>query len=112
MKEELRSQIIEAFQYLATQVSKKIVVVDRISTNSKNFNRHFTTISQLQFKLKKFSVRISGGIAMLEGEQQSFEFRTDTIQDISHVKNEIELTLQITTNVYRKVHITIIKKPT
>jgi|GEM_PF-2125951 len=107
MSEELKEEIIAAFQFLSKQNSKELIIIDRISTNQQNYDRHFTTTSQLKFKLKFFGVRISGGIAMLEGENQYFEFRTDSIIEITRLDNSINLTIRIREDVYRQLEITI-----
>jgi len=83
------------------------LITDRISNNKDNYNRHFTTTSRLKFKLKHFGVRTSGAIAMLDGENQSFEFRTDAIKEIARIDNKIEIIVQITGNVFRNLEIEV-----
>ena len=50
MNEHLKNKIISTLQYLADQSSKEVLITDRISTSEDNYNRHFTTTSQLKFK--------------------------------------------------------------
>jgi len=44
---------------------------------------------------------------MLEGENQYFEFRTDSIIEITRLDNSINLTIRIREDVYRQLEITI-----
>ena len=74
MNEKLINKIVSTLQYLAEQSSKEILITDRISTNKENYDRHFTSTSQLKFKLKHFGVRTSGAIVMLDGENQGIAF--------------------------------------
>lgn len=44
---------------------------------------------------------------MLDGENQSFEFRTDAIKEIARIDNKIEIIVQITGNVFRNLEIEV-----
>ncbi len=107
MDAKLKEEIIATMEYLAQQVSKEIIVTDRISFNKENYDRHFTTTSNLRFKLKSFGVRISGAIAMMEGENLWFEFRTYHIQSIIRTENKIDLTIKMNEKIVRNIEIEI-----
>lgn len=107
MEEELKNKIVETFQYLAKQNGKLISITDRITTVENNYDRHFTTTSTFEIKQASFGIRISGGIGMLIGENQSFEFRSDTIQDIKKSNDEIEFVIKIKESVFRLIQIKI-----
>ena len=110
MKEGLKNKIVSIFEYLSEQISKEILIIDRISNNKENFDRHFTTTSRLKINLKYFGVRISGGIATIEGINQYFKFRTDSIKDILKTDNKIEIKILITEDVMRNLELEIIHK--
>ena len=109
MEENLKNKIISIFEYLSKQISQEILVIDRISTNRENYDRHFMTTSRLKFKLKRFDVRISGGIARLEGEHQWFEFRANAIKAITRTNSEIDLIIELKGNMFRNITIKLTK---
>ena len=107
MTEELKTKIIKIFQYWGDQDGKEIEIVDKITTLENNYDRHFTTTSILKFKQNHFGVRFSGAIGSVEGENQFFEFRMGSIENISQSGNEIEITSKIKDSVFRMIRVKI-----
>ena len=56
MTEELKTKIIEIFQYWSNQDGKEIEIVDRITTLEDNYDRHFTTTSKLKMPVSALPI--------------------------------------------------------
>ncbi len=82
---------------------KRIHVKESISTNKYNFDRHFSTYSEMEFELKNFGVRISGGRAMFMGENQFYEIGSNLLIKFENQgDNKYELVEKYSENVFRK----------
>ena len=90
MTEELKKKIIENLQWLGDQTGNTVKIIDRLSTNKGNYDRHFTRTSQFTFIMEHFGVRTSGGIGIIYGENVHFEFQADIIKRIERSENELE----------------------
>lgn len=108
--EELKNEVVTNMRWLASQVGKDIIVIDRITTVKGNYDRHFTRTSRFKTKLKQFGIRTSGAIGMLEGDNLEFEFKTDSIRRIERKDNNLEIELVLDLNTSRLINIKI-KEP-
>jgi hypothetical protein len=57
--------------------------------------------------LKNFGIRTSGAIAMLEGENLEFEFKSDSIRRIERRENKLEIELAFDLNTSRLINLEI-----
>ncbi len=105
--EELRSEVVQNMQWLASQVGEIIMITDRISTIKGNYDRHFTRTNRIKTKLKNFGIRTSGAIAMLEGEDVEYEFKTDSIRRIERSGNTMEIEIAFDLNTSRLINLKI-----
>ena len=105
--EKLKNEIIQNMQWLASQVGKVIKITDRLSTVKGNYDRHFTRTNRFKTTIKHFGIRTSGAIAMLEGENLDFEFKTDSIRRIERVENRLEIEIAFDLNTSRLINLEI-----
>ncbi|MFK7934850.1 MAG: hypothetical protein AB8G22_15180 [Saprospiraceae bacterium] len=100
MTNELKNQIIEHLHWLGEQIGNEVEIVDKLSSNKGNYNRHFTRTSQFTFVIEHFGVAFSGAMARISGKHIHFEFKTDLISRIERKEDllEIELMLDINTS--------------
>jgi len=108
--ERLKSQVVENMQWLGSQTGNSILITDRISSLKGNYDRHFTRTNRFETKLKGFGIRTSGAIAMLEGDNVEFEFKTDKIRRIEREDNKLEIELVLDLNTSRLINLEI-RKP-
>lgn len=103
MQQELKERLIAFFESCHSYKGKHIHVREYISTRKDNFDRHFTTFSELDFKVENFGVRISGGRAMFIGANQSYEIGADMLIVFEEIEKDVfELIERYSENVYRK----------
>lgn len=103
MKAELKETLIKFFQHCDTLKGNQITIREYISTNKDNFDRHFTTSSNLTFEMTNFGVRMSGARAMFMGEIQSYEIGADRIVHFEQLnENEYDIIEKYSETVYRK----------
>lgn len=88
MQPSLIQNLILFFETCDSFLGKKILIKEFISTNRDDFDRHFTTSSSLEFELKNFAVRTSGGRAMFLGEKQSYEIGSDLVIGFEKADNQ------------------------
>ncbi|MEL7120327.1 MAG: hypothetical protein AAFO07_12825, partial [Bacteroidota bacterium] len=100
-----REELISTIQWIGDQIGTEITLVDKLTTVRGNYDRHFARSSMFEFKLIRFGVRTSGAIAMLEGENINFEFKTDAIRKIMKQENYIELELKLDFDTTRMIRI-------
>ena len=105
--EELKNEVVINMQWLASQIGETISITDRITSVKGNYDRHFTRTSRIKTKLKHFGVRTSGAIAMLEGENVEFEFKSDSIRRIERRDNQLEIEIVIDLNTSRLINLEI-----
>jgi len=105
--EELKNEVVKNMQWLASQVGRTIIVIDRITTVKGNYDRHFTRTSRFKTQLKHFGIRTSGAIGMLEGDNVEFEFKSDSIRRIERKDNKIEMELVLDLNTSRLINLEI-----
>lgn len=106
--EELKKQVIENMQWLGEQIGKRISITDKISTVKGNYDRHFTRTNRFKTTLKNFGIRTSGAIAMLEGENFEFEFKSDSIRRIKKGENKLEIEISFDLNTSRLINLEIV----
>ncbi len=103
MSQDLKEKLISFFEGCESLKGKRIYVKEYISTNKCNFDRHFSTYSEMEFELRDFGVRISGGRAMFIGENQSYEIGSDLLIKFENQgDNKYELVEQYSESVFRK----------
>lgn len=107
--EELKNEVIANMQWLASQIGSTISITDRITSVKGNYDRHFTRTNRIKTKLKKFGIRTSGAMAMLEGDHVDFEFKSDSIRRIEKKDNNLEIELAIDLNTSRLINLEIEK---
>ena len=108
MTEELKNKLITFYQECEKFYGFKIEISEAISTNSLNFDRHFTTFSNTEFILTRFNWRISGGRIMFESEKLNYEIASDRITKFTEFEqNEFEFIEMYSETVFRKTTIKI-----
>ena len=105
--EELKSQVVTNMQWLGSHVGKTISITDRITSVKGNYDRHFTRTNRFRTKLKHFGIRTSGAIAMIEGENIEFEFKSDSIRRIERKDRQLEIELVLDSNISRLINLEI-----
>lgn len=105
--EKLKSLVIENMQWLGNQIGKKISIIDKLSTVKGNYDRHFTRTSKHEFIINDFGIRTSGAIARIEGKNNHFEFKSDSIRRIERKDNNLEIELVLDINTSRLINIEI-----
>ena len=99
-----KTKIINNLQWLGDQIGKDVKIVDRLTSNKGNYDRHFTCTSQYGFTIKDFSVAFSGAIGSISGDNVIFQFKTDRIQSIERKNNRLEIELDLDVNTSRLIH--------
>lgn len=107
MTEEFKSKLVENLQWLGMQTGKKVDIVDRLTSNKGNYDRHFTSTSRFNFIIKDFGVAFSGAIGRIEGDNVHFQFKTDFIKRIEKKINELEIELDLDVKTSRLINFKI-----
>jgi hypothetical protein len=103
VNENLKNRILKFIENAEVFYGRKLKINESISTNSINFNRHFTTSNSLSFTVINIACRISGGRIMLQGEELYYEIAIDLLVDFIEKENqEFEFLEQYSETVYRK----------
>ena len=103
MNQELKDELIGIYQKWNSFNNRHISINESISTNKDNFDRHFTSFSNLEFVMKEFGVRFSGNRAMFIGAKQSYEIGGDHIIKIENTgESEFEVFEKYNEKVYRR----------
>ena len=110
MTEEFKSKLIANLQWLGDQIGKEVIIIDKITCNKGNYDRHFTSTSQFNFIIEHFGVAFSGAIGRIEGDNVHFQFKTDYIVAIERKKDELEMELDLDTKTSRLINFKI-KEP-
>lgn len=110
MTEEFKSKLIANLQWLGDQIGKEVKIIDMITCNKGNYDRHFTSTSQFNFVIEYFGVATSGAIGRIEGENVHFQFKTDYIVRIDKKENALEIELDLDTKTSRLINFQI-KEP-
>ena len=105
--EELRKDVVINMQWLGSQIGKPISITDRITSVKGNYDRHFTRTNRIETTLKRFGIRTIGTIAMLEGENFVFEFKTDCIRRIVRKINMLEMEIAFDMNTSRLINLEV-----
>lgn len=108
MTEKLKKELIKNIQWLGDQIGQQVEIIDRLTTNKSNYDRHFTRTSRFIFKMTHFGVRTSGAIGMIEGSELQFEFKTDCIQRIERNGNQLEFESELDQNTSRLIQINVL----
>jgi hypothetical protein len=82
MKNKLLEDVGEVLIELDSHKSL-VSIVEEISINDENFDRHFTTKSRFELLLVSSRIRVSGGIMMLNGADCYYELNTGNIYKIN-----------------------------
>lgn len=106
---ELKNELVSNMHWLSSQIGNTISITDRITTVKGNYDRHFTRINRIKTQLKHFGIRSSGAIAMIEGDNIDFEFKSDSIRRIEKTNNSLEIELVLDKNTSRLINIEIEK---
>ncbi|MES2592335.1 MAG: hypothetical protein V4608_10650 [Bacteroidota bacterium] len=107
---EIRSKVITFMESFTVNIGKTLNFSEAISTNKKNFDRHFTTYSSTEFKLTHFSARISGARIMFIGEKLNYEISIDRIINIEQNNFEILFIEAYSDEVFRETNLKIINE--
>ena len=110
MTEEFKSKLVANLQWLGDQIGNEVKIVDKITCNKGNYDRHFTSTSQFNFVIEHFGVAFSGAIGRIEGKNVHFQFKTDYIVRIDKKENELEVELDLDTKTSRLINFKI-KEP-
>ncbi|UZR95251.1 hypothetical protein [Chondrinema litorale] len=103
MNNQLKERLFKFLQTCDNYRGRKIIIKEFITTNKDNYNRHFTTFSELEFTLQSCGARISGGRAMFLGDKLSYEIAIDIIVDLIEIDElNFELVEKYSESVYRK----------
>lgn len=103
MTEELKNSIVENLQWLGEQIGNNVNIVDRLTCNKGNYDRHFTSTSQFNFKIEHFGVAFSGAIGRINGDNVHFQFKTDMIFRIERKEKLLEIELDLDSNTSRLI---------
>lgn len=110
MTEEFKTQLVSNLQWLGDQIGKEVDIVDKLSCNKGNYDRHFTATSRFNFVIEHFGVAFSGAIGRIEGGNVHFQFKTDFIKRIERKENELEMELNLDAKTSRLINFKI-KEP-
>jgi len=105
--ETLKEEVIKNMQWLASKAGRTITLTDKISRVKGNYDRHFTRITKFRTKLDHFKIRTSGAIGMIEGDNITFEFKTDNIRRIRRDENKLEIESVLDLNSSRLININV-----
>ncbi|MEL7120453.1 MAG: hypothetical protein AAFO07_13465 [Bacteroidota bacterium] len=103
MTEEFKTKLIANLQWLGEQIGREVEVIDKLSCNKGNYDRHFTGTSRFYFVIEHFGVAFSGAVGRIEGQNVHFEFKTDYINRIERSGNELEMELDLDTKISRLI---------
>ena len=103
--ETFKAQIISSLQWIGSQIGKEIRLTDQLTTQKENSDINSTTSNSSVFILKHCGVRTNGTIASLEGDNFSFEFKTDSVRSIKKQNDQVEFELRLDTNITRRINI-------
>ena len=101
MKNKLIEDLEEVLIKLDSHKSS-VSIVEEISIDDENFDRHFTTRSRFEILLISSRIRTSGGIMMLDGSDYYYELNTGNIYKINRQDNQIEIFERLAEKVVRK----------
>ena len=106
MKNKLIEDLGEVLIELDSHKSR-VSIVEEISINDENFDRHFTTRSRFEILLISSRIRISGGVMMLDGADCYYELNTGKIYRINREGNQIEIFERLAEKVVRKTKLVL-----
>lgn len=86
----------------------RVSIVEEISFNDENFDRHFTTTSRFELLLISSTIRTSGAIMMLNGTDCCYELNTGNIYKINREDNQIEIFERLAEKLVRKTKLILI----
>ncbi len=102
MDPSLLEQLLAFYQTCDAFQGKLLQVQSYLSTHRDNYDRHFTSYTQLEFKLTYFGIRFSGNRACFYGDTQSYEIASDLIQSFQAKSDtEYEIVEIYSEKVYR-----------
>ncbi len=102
------NRLITFYQECEKFYGVKIEISEAISTNTLNFDRHFTTFSNTEIILNRFGWRISGGRIMFEGKKLNYEIAVDRITNFTELEQDtFEFIEKYCETVFRKTTIKI-----
>lgn len=106
MNPALKENLLAFYEHCDVFYGSEIKIREAISTNGLNFDRHFTTWSNMAFLFQRFGWRISGARIMFQGETMMYEISADRIMEFSTIaENEFEFIEMYSDTVYRKTNI-------
>ena len=108
----MKNKLIEDLQEILIELDShksRVLIVEEISINDENFDRHFTTRSRFELLLISSRIRISGGILMLDGTDSYYELNTGNIYKINREDNQIEIFERLVEKVVRKTKLVLDK---
>lgn len=108
LSEALKLKVIHFIESSEKYSGKKIRFQEAISTNTLNFDRHFTTFNAAEFILDKVFWRISGGRIIFDGKESYYEISADRITDFQEIGDGIfEFLEMYSETVYRRSRLEI-----
>ncbi len=108
----MKNKLFEDLQEILIELDShksRVLIVEEISINDENFDRHFTTKSRFELLLISSRIRISGGIMMLDGTDYYYELNTGNIYKINREDNQIEIFERLAEKVVRKTKLVLDK---
>lgn len=86
--------------------SWELLIRSALTTHSDTFDRHFSSYSQMKFKLERFYLRFSGARAVWEGEGQYYEIGMDYVISLEEEReNEFVLIEKYGEKLYRRSYL-------
>jgi hypothetical protein len=109
MNTQLQSDFLAFMEQCESLHGYQLRISEAISTNSLNFDRHFTTRSELGFTLLHSSWRFSGGRVTFAGATSSYEIGADQLVAFEkHSATDFEFTEKYSATVFRKTRILVL----
>lgn len=106
----MRPEFIEILQKILLELDShqsRVLIIEQISINGENFDRHFTSTSQFNLSLVSATIRTSGGIMMLEGADSCYELNVGLMYKFHREGDEIEFFERLADKVVRKTKIVL-----
>jgi hypothetical protein len=109
MNTQLQSAFLSFMEQCESLYGRQLCVSEAISTNSLNFNRHFTTQCEWTFTLLQCSWRLSGGRVLFAGAASHYEIGADQLVTFTeHSPTEFEFVEKYSATVFRKTRLLVL----
>lgn len=109
MNASLQAAFVAFVEACTSLHGQRIHLREAISTNTLNFDRHFTTYSELVFLLTNSYVRLSGGRLILAGYTHSYEIGGDQLAALAaHGPGHFEILERYSDTVFRRTILQVV----